>query len=317
MLTCPRRFPRLLWALGVVLLVGLGIQPAAAQNAAAFLAHAGKSARAEPAAPRASPAAPQTPSDPPGASPVEGPRAGSARRERDVPGHVLADQRAIWTSPFRLGKRDLPWLASSLAATAALIGSDKEFREHYRGSPGSLRASNRVSALGAPATLFGAAGAMYLVGRVTNDDRARETGLLVAEALVSQTIVVGALKAATNRERPDKANGQQDFFDGGKAFPSGHAAGIWAFAAVVGEQYRDRPLVRWGAYGIATAVSVSRATALKHSPSDVFVGGLIGYLIGRRVAARGTGAAGRPTLTFAPLVSAPARTVGVAGSIVF
>ena len=141
--------------------------------------------------------------------------------------------------------------------------------------------------------------------------------MLATEALIDEFVVVSAVKAATNRERPNKTNGRQDFFDGGRSFPSGHAAASWSFAAVVAEQYHDRPLVRWGAYGLATAVCVARVTATKHSPSDVFVGGLIGYLIGRHVAKRGAATGGSTSFMIAPVADVSTRTFGVSGVLRF
>lgn len=275
-------------ALAVCLVIGASARPAAAQNAAAFVTHAGAQAAPAPA--------------------------GDA--ERRVLKDILEDQRDIWTSPLRVSASDAKWLLPSLLAAAALVASDKEINSNLSRSDGAVRASDRVSHVGSGYTLLGASGAFYLAGRLGHDDRAKKTGLLAFEAIVDETIVVTALKAATNRERPDKANGRQDFFDGGKAFPSGHAAASWAFAEVVAEQYRDEPLVRWGAYGVATAVSVARVTALKHSPSDVFLGAFVGYLIGRRVARRGASGGGT-FFTLAPVIDPSTRTRGVAGTLRF
>lgn len=276
--------------LALVVALGVCASPVAAQNAACLVA-----------------------SVPPPSAPA---RDVQARR---MLSDIVSDQRDIWTSPFRLGKRDAKWVIPSLLITAALIGSDREINGHVIDSStaGSIRASNRVSKLGSGYALYAASGAFYLAGRLAHDDRARATGLLAVEALVDQYVVVTALKAGTNRERPDKANGRQDFYDGGNAFPSGHAAATWSFATVVAEQYRDRPLVRWGAYGLATAVSVARVTAEKHSPSDVFVGGLIGYLIGRHVARRGQTSDASTSVVFAPRVDPSTRTYGVTGTLRF
>jgi hypothetical protein len=46
---------------------------------------------------------------------------------------------------------------------------------------------------------------------------------------------------------------------------------------------RHRPLVRFAAYGLATAVSVARYTGTNHFLSDVLVGSAMGYGIGRYV----------------------------------
>jgi membrane-associated phospholipid phosphatase len=53
-------------------------------------------------------------------------------------------------------------------------------------------------------------------------------------------------------------------------------------ASVIAREY-PRPWVKWLAYGTATAVSVTRFTGREHFPSDVVVGSVIGYLIGRHI----------------------------------
>ena len=53
---------------------------------------------------------------------------------------------------------------------------------------------------------------------------------------------------------------------------------------MVAEEYGyHRPLVQVGAYGLATAVSLSRYTGRNHFLSDVLVGSAMGYGIGRYV----------------------------------
>jgi len=127
------------------------------------------------------------------------------------------------------------------------------------------------------------AGAFYLFGRNRNDDRARETGLLSAEALVNGVIVEAALKGITQRARPLDGVERSEFFDGGNSFPSGHSTQAWAVATVIAHEYRGRRAVQIAAYGAATAVSVARFTGQKHYLSDVVAGSALGFAIGRYV----------------------------------
>jgi membrane-associated phospholipid phosphatase len=128
------------------------------------------------------------------------------------------------------------------------------------------------------------AAAFYFGGRAKNNARARETGLLGAEALINSAIVVGALKEVSQRSRPLVDHASGEFFDGGGSFPSGHAISAWSFASVIACEYgRHRPLVRFGVYGLATAVSLSRYTGNKHFLSDILVGSALGYGIGHYV----------------------------------
>jgi len=201
--------------------------------------------------------------------------------------NLLKDQRAIWTSPFHLHESDARWLTPLGLSTMALIATDRrtsgELVEHGD-NLNRLRISRDISRLGSLYSTAGAAGVMYLAGRAAHNDRLRETGLLGAEALVNSSIVVSALKTASQRQRPPEDNSSGEFFDGGRSFPSGHAVSAWSLATVIAQEYgHHRPLVQVGAYGLATAVSLSRYTGRNHFLSDVLVGSAIGYGIGRYV----------------------------------
>ena len=197
--------------------------------------------------------------------------------------NVLRDQEAIWTSPFHLHSRDARWLAPLGLGTAALIATDRRTGDEIGEFHKQLNVSRYVSYAGSGYGVGSVALTFYLVGRARHDERARETGLLGAEALIDSAIVVTVLKEITQRRRPLAAKGRSDFFDGGSSFPSGHAIESWALATVIANEYHGHRLVQVGAYGIATAVSLSRFTGRQHYLSDVLVGSAMGYGIGRYV----------------------------------
>jgi membrane-associated phospholipid phosphatase len=198
--------------------------------------------------------------------------------------NILEDQRAIWTSPFHLGREDAKWLIPLGLSTAALFATDRRTAGALDDNQDRLRISRDISQGGALYTTGGIAATFYLVGRATKNARARETGLLGAEALIDGELVASALKLVTQRPRPLEDNGSGEFFDRGRAFPSGHAVSAWSMATVIAYEYREhRPVVRFDAYGLATMVSISRYTGRNHFLSDVLVGSAIGYGIGRYV----------------------------------
>jgi membrane-associated phospholipid phosphatase len=201
--------------------------------------------------------------------------------------NVLRDQGAIWTSPLRVGRSDAKWLAPLGLSAAVLFATDRRTAgEMIEGgvNPTRLKISKGVSQAGSLYTAGGVAAAFYLFGRASSDARARETGLLAAEALVDSTLVFETLKCASQRSRPPVDDASGEFFEGGKSFPSGHAANAWSLATIIANEYgRRRPLLRFGVYGLAAAVSVSRFTGRKHFLSDALVGSALGYGIGRYV----------------------------------
>lgn len=203
--------------------------------------------------------------------------------ERQFISNLLNDQVAIWTSPFHL-KRSDAWVVGSLAvATGGLIASD-QYTAELISKEGSHSVSNNLSQIGSPYATFGTAAAFYLIGRHYGNMHARETGLILGEALIDDAIVSSVLKVATQRPRPFESDGHGRFFTGGYSFPSGHAIQAWTLATVISNEYgRDHPVVSYVMYGMATMVSVTRYTSRRHFLSDVFAGSAMGYGIGHYV----------------------------------
>jgi len=207
--------------------------------------------------------------------------------EKKFLANILRDQRAIWTAPFNLRRGDGKWLVPLGGAAALLFATDRhtsgelfDAGDHQT----RLNISRDFSRLGSAYATGGVAAAFYFLGRANHNARARETGLLGAEALIDGAFVVTALKTVSQRQRPPIDHASGEFFDGGSSFPSGHAVSTWALATVVAKEYgQHHPLVRFGAYGIAAAVSLSRYTGTNHFLSDVLVGSALGYGIGRYV----------------------------------
>ena len=222
----------------------------------------------------------QVPSASPSPTPAASP---SPTLESQFFKNILRDQKAIWTAPFHLHGRDARWLAPLGLGTAALIATDRRTGDEIAESQAQLNTSRIVSYVGSGYGVGGIAATFYLIGRAKHDDRARETGLLGAEALIDSGIVVTVVKEIAQRRRPLAGISRGDFFDGGSSFPSGHSIAAWSLAAVVANEYHDHRLVQIAAYGIASAVSLARFTGQQHYLSDVLVGSAMGYGIGRYV----------------------------------
>jgi hypothetical protein len=197
--------------------------------------------------------------------------------------NILRDQKTIWTAPLHLERSDAKWVVPGGIGLMALITTDRITGDEIFEANGQVGASRVISYAGSVYGLGVVAGTFYLVGRATKDDRARETGLLSAEALVDSTITGAALKGITQRARPLEGRERSEFFDGGNSFPSGHSTQAWAVATVIANEYKHRRAVQIAAYGIAGAVSVARFTGHKHYLSDVVAGSALGYGIGKFV----------------------------------
>jgi Capsule assembly protein Wzi/PAP2 superfamily len=197
--------------------------------------------------------------------------------------NLPGDQKAIWTSPFRLRPSDSFWVVPLLGTTGVLLGSDRHSMQRERSNASAISLSNNA-ANGGLGVLVGVPAFMFAWGSWQGKPQMRETGLLSGEALVDSLVVNETLKVVFARERPTTANGQGKFFTdiGNSSFPSTHSMLSWTAASVIAHEYPG-PLPQVLAYGTAAAVSVSRITGRQHFPADVVVGGALGWLIGRQV----------------------------------
>jgi len=205
---------------------------------------------------------------------------------RNTPHNILKDQEAIWTSPLRLRTDNVAGPVILVAATTVAITTDHQIMSSSRLQDTSLNnhadtASNVLvgAFVGAPVLLYG-------WGKLEHRTQAQETGILGGEAILDSIVVNEVMKVAAERERPTVDSAKGKFFQSGvgtgSSFPSNHSIIAWSAATVLASEYPG-PLNDIAFYGLATGVSVTRVLARQHFPSDVLVGGAVGWMIGRYV----------------------------------
>ena len=237
----------------------------------------------------------------------------------------LSDQAGIWISPLRLHAHDALWLLPLAGATAVSLHYDVQTLQQVSTSPNRIRISNDLSNAGAYGAI-GVAGAAYLIGKITHNETARETGVLSLEAIADSSVVTEVLKLATNRERPYMGTGQGRFWPDGSniyttdgSFPSEHATIIWAFSHVVADETPGHRWLHLGLYAVAAGVSAARVTSRNHFPSDVVVGSAIGFLVGGYVYREHSNSADsnivKNGFTVSPVYDAATRSYGMGVSI--
>jgi Capsule assembly protein Wzi/PAP2 superfamily len=195
--------------------------------------------------------------------------------------HIAQDQEGLWTAPARITVQDSVWLVPLGGITAGLIATDRDTSLHISHS---LHTQNRYASFSnyGIAAVAGGTGALYLWGHFTDNDHAREAGLLAGEAAIDSLAITEAVKYATGRNRPFQGNHSGEFWSGGDSFPSDHAAVAWAAASVLSHEYPG-PLPKLLAYGAAAAITAARVESKQHFTSDVMVGSAIGWLTGEFV----------------------------------
>jgi membrane-associated phospholipid phosphatase len=204
----------------------------------------------------------------------------------------MADQKDIWFFPGQLAKAK-HWAPTLIVVgvTSALIASDPYTAPNFR-TTNSFKSFNRVfSGVNTGAFIAAVPASIYAIGLAKKDSYAQSTALLAAEAFADGFALDLAFKGITGRKQPLQYAGNgpytDSFFNGthnpfhSGGFYSVHAMSATAVAAVISQRYRRHRWVPFLAYGLAGAISFSRITGSKHFPSDVFLGGAMGFVIAR------------------------------------
>jgi membrane-associated phospholipid phosphatase len=195
--------------------------------------------------------------------------------------HLATDQKQFWTSPKDLAYGGATTFTPFAAFTGALIAGDSWISRQVPDKPNQLNRSLKISNYSVY-SLIGAGGGAFLWGHLTNNDHLRETGLLAGEAAINSTGVNYLFKEITQRPRPQVGNGNGTFFQGGNSFASEHSALAWSIASVAAHEYPGT-LSKVAAYGLASAVTLTRVTSKQHFASDAVVGSALGWYFGRQV----------------------------------
>ena len=141
---------------------------------------------------------------------------------------------------------------------------------------------------------------VFLVAAIGfGDERAQAVAFdgIAASALASG-LLVPALQAAIGRSRPWHERGAHAFkaFSGRHSLPSGHTAQAFVTASVIAAHY-DAVWADITAWGLASAVGLSRMVHDAHHLTDVVAGAAIGTLVGRSVVRHSAGSRAAPRIT--------------------
>lgn len=190
------------------------------------------------------------------------------------------DFQNILTAPVHIETQDLYFLLPVSGITTALFVKDKNIRNWVQDRKND-KVENTLGVIeylgdGRVGLCF--SGLLWALG----GRKERSVGQQSVEAFVETGMVTQAIKCLSGRVRPRYSDGDPYKFKGPNffqypSFPSGHTSTAFAFAAVWGEEYG----LEWLTYSLATLVGISRIYRDAHWASDVFVGAILGTLIGR------------------------------------
>jgi len=209
------------------------------------------------------------------------------------------------SSVFSIKKKDLPYIAAVTGITLGLFTLDARIDKNVTNLDDNSSVVNATSEF---ITEFGASKGIYTVAGfaglsiILRSNKGLQTSLYAFEAMLTSGLWIRLGKLLAGRERPSAAyeyskhpsgiwrgpihqiiNEEKRSVASYDAFPSGHTATVFSIATVFAEQYKDIPLVPVFCYSFATLVGISRMIEHTHWASDVFLGGVIGYLCGQAV----------------------------------
>ncbi len=178
---------------------------------------------------------------------------------------------------------NLAWELPIGAATGVLIAEvDRPAADRIQ-SRDLINTASTWSNVGLGAEL-GSSALMWGFGCHASSSHLSRAGFATLSAMGAAATVDLALKLSFNRQFPFTHNSTGEFWEGGRSFPSGHSATSFAFAAAIAHYYPHNRWIKWGAYALATGVTLSRYPAKKHYLSDILMGATVGYVTGSYVA---------------------------------
>ena len=190
----------------------------------------------------------------------------------DMPGDLWRDTKKVYASAPNLLILGLTY-GGSLAVQETGPDDTVEAGLHHH-DIFSDGANEGFGALGNPATHFVLAGAWYLVGQQTQNEKTYNAGKKLFSALIINGVSTMVGQAASWDDAPNDQWG---------TFPSGHTSSTFCFASVMHQEYG--PLVGLPLYGLGALVATERLDDDEHYLSDVLMGAVLGMVVGHSVAA--------------------------------
>lgn len=208
---------------------------------------------------------------------------------------TAGDLVGLAAAPFNWRGADWQNFSLCLVAGGSLLPVDNSIhlwmRDLQPSNSALIKTGKFFSTAGSPLALLGLVTGGYLAGELAHSSSTRQTFLLLAESLFVTEIYVQFLKSGVGRARPYTEEGPfrfhpLNFKEKWHSFPSGHAAAAWAVAGSLSATRPDS-LLSASAIMLASAISISRLILDQHYPSDVLLGSLLGYFIGKKIASPG------------------------------
>lgn len=201
----------------------------------------------------------------------------------------VPDLKHVVVSPFHWKARDALLFGGAAALTGLLYAHDGDIGRWVldHRSFTSNGTTRFLSHLAEPPAMLGLITTMYATGEIFGKRGLRRTALLSLEAYVLHSATSSFIKFVAGRLRYEAGEGPHSFHPfstvfSKTSFPSGHSGSIFSVAAVIAGEADSWPVGAL-AYGVAGLAAISRLHDMEHWASDILVGSVLGFFIGKMV----------------------------------
>jgi len=180
-----------------------------------------------------------------------------------------------FTQPLRWKKDDYLIAGATVAGVSLMYLSDQEtsdfFRRQHNDIPEGVLYGGWL--FGKPQMSYGLTAGIYLFGLVTDNEKVRETGVLLLTSAAATGLFQQTMKTFVGRARPDIEKGPDQFqlFRGGHAygsFPSGHTILSTTMIYGLSKQFSN-PWVKAGLFTAGLVTPTNRLVEGAHWLTDV------------------------------------------------
>jgi len=211
----------------------------------------------------------------------------------------LVDSKDILISPIRWNTYQWIGATAVVGTTVFLFTQDSRIQEIFQDNQTPFLSDFSdyfLEPWGSGVYTVPVLGLMYGLGFLCKDDKAKATALKGLEAFILASVSAQIVKQITHRHRPSQDEPPNpNLWEGPFApftyasFPSGHSAVVFAVATVLGSAYKETIWVPVLCYSIAGMTALSRIYDNEHWASDVLVGSVLGFAIGKTIYRNGFG----------------------------
>lgn len=199
----------------------------------------------------------------------------------------------VITQPFRWQKKN--WIIAGVTLTVGTIiyTFDSDIQNVFKNNRTSFTnnlSKNFIEPFGSGVYSIPLLGLLYLHGAMNQNTKSKTIALDGMKTFIISAVMATILKQMTKRHRPfQDIQANPRLWDGlfGKSqydsFPSGHTAASFALASFISSAYNNKLWLGVSSYALASLVGLSRINDDKHWASDVFIGAIMGYYIGKSI----------------------------------